>query len=245
MRTNRGFTLIEILVVIGIIAVLLGFLLPAVEKAREEANNVRCAAQLNQIGLALLIYANDNQGQYPRTVYDPAATPVAGTGIKAADPFGAGGPSANDVTAALFLLVRTEHVPTIIFTEPYTDELVTGPDPVSNPLTQSNFTDYKKNLGYSYANPYPSASAGGFRLTNKINAGFAVAADLNPGTGPGKNSRNHEGRGQNVLYADDHVTWQTTTDVGENKDEIYVNKSNAIWASPLDASDSVLLPTDK
>lgn len=231
----------------AIIGVLMAFLLPALEKGREHANTVRCAANLNQIGLALAIYANDNQGQYPRTVYDPAAPLCADTNPGAPDPFGPGGPQANDETAPFFLLIRTQNIPTKVFTDPYTDEIDTVPDPVAAPMNRSNFTDYLKNLAYSYANPYPSRAGvdAGYQLTNKISSSFALAADLNPGTGAGKNSRNHEGRGQNVLFADNHVEFQRTPACGVNGDDIYTNKAGAVEASPLDPGDSVLLPVDK
>ena len=62
---KSAFTLIELLVVIGIIAVLIGMLLPALNRAREQAKTVQCAAQLHQIGIALNSYAVQYRGSLP------------------------------------------------------------------------------------------------------------------------------------------------------------------------------------
>jgi prepilin-type N-terminal cleavage/methylation domain-containing protein/prepilin-type processing-associated H-X9-DG protein len=295
-HTSSAFTLVELLVVIGIIGLLIAILIPTVNKAVERARRVKCASNLNQIGHAFRLYGVRNEGGLPRTITEREGSffVANNTGFDQADPASAG---TNNVCSSLFLLLRDGDLDPKVFNCPSTEA---EPDDFGGmPRTQrSNFTEIPRNLSYSYNVPFPHLRAQwGYRYTDGaatylkltidgLPSDYALAGDMNPGnTGgspqdnvngvkhnapPGQiataNSNNHDGKGQNVLYGDGHVSWSETPFCGMSRPKVsfrdniytrdntyYLSRGNHTaddpgfyngTATPGDPYDSVLAPSD-
>ncbi len=261
-QPESGFTLVELLVVIGIISVLIAILLAALAAAKERSRRVACMSNLRQLGVALATYYHDNKGRYPRVRYDPP--PGFQTSLfemaHAHEPFEQVPP--NDNTAAYFLLIRLKLMMPAAFICPSTDhtpDTLGGGRPVAQ---RSNFEDYimGNTLSYSMICPYKDfGPIRYFPLPPKSSSGLAIAADRNDplerykslvpdvdaGTLRRMNSRNHGGAGQNVLYADGSVQWHVTPFCGMRRDNIYTRHGDtrgALNDQPQHKDDTTLTP---
>jgi len=184
-----------------LLAVLIGTMcVIQIHAARETSNRARCASNLHQIGLAILLYQNENNQLSPRTVMDTAGDPkpVWGTPYEQkkdlgplandADPFAGGkaAPDPNDVTASFFLLMRNEQLTSQVFICPSTKldawDFGGGANSAQNWTNWNGTEGIAKHLSYSYENPFASntAIAAGWQLKNP-DATYAVASDINPG----------------------------------------------------------------
>jgi prepilin-type processing-associated H-X9-DG protein len=257
---SRGASFVEVIVVVGIIALLIGILIPTAQAVRHQSFITQCASHLQQLGAAMTMYVDEHRS-LPRTTYVAGAPLTAGTGKESADPFGVEGPQANDITASIQLLRRTQKLKADLFVCPFSDPERAIPDAVDARL-QSNFSNYRQNLGYSFAVPYPAEGSRMPRVSRLLTKSYILAADINPGlAGVGDNaamptlksptrlqtmanSANHAKDGQNVLYGDGHVDWVTSAFAGPLEDNIFTNRHNETWTGPVDDLDVMLLPTD-
>ncbi len=244
MKRNRAFTLVELLVVVGIIALLLGILLPALGEAREIASRVHCASNLRGLHGGMFIYAQDQNGRYPVAGKATAAGTAVGFSFddRSRDDVTADELKDN-VTASLWVLVREGRVNAKSFVCRSSDDvhdklLDSGGNSV--PLKHTwDFAD-RRNLSYSPVNMYHASQR--TRWSHRLSSSDVVMGDNNNATGTGvlhtrerndgatndeietlENSRNHGGAGQVFVYGDGHAAFSQDPFVGRSGDNVYAN----------------------
>jgi len=227
-RDRSGFTIAELLVVLGITVVLISIFVPFVRSSREASHREMCAKNLSDIQKAFVGYFQINNFNYPRTRADAqSAKWTAFSGVDAVNAFADDSAVAvNDVSASLFLLVKSQLIQDLsLFICPSSSDIA---DSVKDLNRRSNFRS-PANLSYGYASPFSLAD--GYRLNDTLPARFAILADkgsrpdstIAPDAGPfvlrSLNSPNHKGAGQNVLFADGTVRFEITPYCGVTRND--------------------------
>ena len=198
-RKRRGFTLVELLVVIGIIALLVAMLMPALNKARRQALMVACGSNFRQAGLAMHMYAQDHRDLLPegeqelRSLYHWALARPTGYGC------------------------LQKYLPgSYVGLVPTGDDLsVRGvancPDSTRPDALWPNFI----NLSYVAWVQFPNMTPPSAYKLVKLNSTKALSVDYLWGNIQFQieGIRNHNFKGGNILYADGHVVWRTTEEV--------------------------------
>jgi len=240
-RVRRGFTLIELLVVVAIIALLVSILLPSLGKAKELANRVYCAANQRGIGQSLNLYAYDNNSIMPVT--QPPTNPnswtnsfssTAATGFPSADVLSSAVPTRKQGSpiAGLWMLTLINQAPTKMMICK-SDRSVTGPAQRVNGQGQI-FDNFQDQYQISYSIVYPWLGAGvSPAWRNHVSSTIPLMSDMAPLSGDGgkntlaprgtaaANSSNHDDKGQNISYGDNHVEWQTNPYNSDTQDNLF------------------------
>ena len=224
---RKGFTLVELLVVIAIIALLMGILMPALARVRQIAYRMVCGTNLSGIGKGILVYAQDNDEDYPTSGHMPTiptqiVTWATGTAIadwKANDALTAfGGSRANAATISsnFYLLVKYADLTPAQFVckgdgiKAFQLSTETG---VPSGFELTDAWDFGARPGdhcsYSYQMPFASTTYSANPASTMTNPGSAIAADRSPYCDT-KAVEYLDGVGLD----DDPPTWDTTTGDG-------------------------------
>ncbi len=211
-KFSKGFTLIELLVVIAIIGILAGILLPVLSRARESARRTQCMSNVKQIGMGLIMYANENNENFPS--------------------------STNNAMLSLNLLwpdyvsdPRVFNCPSDTFVTAATNAGITAADA---------FDADECSYGYDYTHTQADDADVALAADRPSTDSGTTNLDRNSPNHGGTYSSSGDdtaGRGQNVVYVDGHVEFVISEDAGwyasdgTTRDNIYLNSSGAASAS--------------
>jgi prepilin-type processing-associated H-X9-DG protein len=186
---------VELLVVIGIIAILIAVLLPALSKAREQSKRTACLSNLRTLGQSLVMYANANRDRLPNE--NPA-------GVNYSLPW------STDVLVAFF----TSQVRNAAVFHCPGDE-----DPIPTTIVTADPSLPNSALvSYEFYSIYWRPEYG--PLLPRLHGQAPLVWDINGGGPPANKDQNHGIKGGNVLFADGHAEWQEASK-WESKDWPY------------------------
>lgn len=237
-RTDRAFTLVELLVVVGIIAILASLLLSTLAAAKEKAKRANCISNLRQVGVAIRLYADENKGRIP---YGPTAPPFSNPANFYPS---TGAPTSllslqSGAPVALGLLLSNElsRTPKVLFC-PGSDQPIDADAELAKVgKYQAQSSYFYRHAGitqlfYSPSGPVPHLqldNLGSNRETNKIRA---LVIDMNFICPPGLESFNvitrtqHHHKTAEILYSDGTVATRFN---GDDRYTVTITNSSDLY----------------